>query len=116
MENEAGDTINDRRTNGSSPHKDQDVVPFMILPGHSRSIISEMRTSPIRYSCVQNCLMSRVLFLLVLDPTCRYMVTASGGRGFDDIGITSTVGMGFGEAVGVDTGEMIFWEVQAIVK
>ncbi|KAI7877858.1 WD40 repeat-like protein [Lichtheimia hyalospora FSU 10163] len=59
------------------PSKTSNTIPFTILPGHHGGCISH----------------------IVIDPTCRYMITTSGNRGWD----------------GVSTNACLFYDIASIV-
>lgn len=61
------------------------VVPFQILPGHHGGVISQIRKRLLilmrRDS--RNKDKAKLLLLLVIDITSRYMITTSGNRGWE---------------------------------
>ncbi|KAI8344002.1 WD40-repeat-containing domain protein [Chlamydoabsidia padenii] len=61
----------------NSTIKPSSVIPFTIIPGHHGGMISH----------------------IVVDPTCRYMITASGNRGWE----------------GVSTNTCLFYDISPIV-
>ncbi|KAI8137071.1 WD40-repeat-containing domain protein [Fennellomyces sp. T-0311] len=59
-----------------TPKPSSNVIPFTILPGHHGGCISQ----------------------IAIDPTCRYMITTSGNRGWD----------------GVSTNACLFYDISAV--
>ncbi|KAI9315180.1 WD40-repeat-containing domain protein, partial [Dichotomocladium elegans] len=66
--------------------------PFTILPGHHSGSISHIGNT-------KSGNVSMYFVWLVIDPTCRYMITTSGNRGWD----------------GVSTNACLFYEITPIV-
>ena len=65
-----------------SDHK-HGVPPFLIIPGHQSGTIASICTHHYVLSCID----------LDVDPSCRFMLTAGGNRGWG--GATTEVVMGY---------------------
>lgn len=66
----------------TKPSSSSSVIPFTILPGHHGGFISHIGEY-IQKTTELKCEQKVDALDLAIDPTCRYMITTSGNRGWD---------------------------------
>ena len=80
------------------PSKTSSTIPFTILPGHHGGCISHIGKDTFQRKDDSESQTNKER-MIVIDPTCRYMITTSGNRGWD----------------GVSTNACLFYDIASIV-